>query len=75
MEKNGLVIADSGVIFSLAVLDKLEILEELFDEIKIPIAVWNEITLDETVIYYNWRLKKSVFVNKPTKNYEKLYRI
>jgi hypothetical protein len=53
MNKRELVIADSGVIFSLALLDKLEILQELFDEIKIPIAVWNEITLNETVIYYN----------------------
>jgi predicted nucleic acid-binding protein len=39
--KNGLVIADSGPIFSLALIDKLEILNELFDEIKIPTAVWN----------------------------------
>lgn len=62
MNKNGLVIADSGVIFSLAVLGKLEILEELFDEIKIPIAVWNEITLDETVIYYDKMI--SFFSNK-----------
>jgi predicted nucleic acid-binding protein len=32
--KNGLVIADSGSIFSLAVIDKLDILSSLFDEIK-----------------------------------------
>lgn len=50
---NELVIADSGVIFSLSVLNKLEILEKLFDEIKIPIAVWNEITLNENVEYYD----------------------
>jgi predicted nucleic acid-binding protein len=31
--KNGLVIADSGPIFSLAVVDKLELLESLFDDI------------------------------------------
>ncbi len=35
--KNGLVIAD-----------KLWILDKLFDEIRIPQAVWNEITLDKT---------------------------
>ncbi len=47
------VIADSGVIFSLAVLEKIYLLNELFDTIKIPLAVWNEITLDENAIYYN----------------------
>lgn len=44
--KNGLVIADSGPIFSLALIDKLEILNDWFDDIKIPIAVWTEITID-----------------------------
>ncbi len=39
-DKNGLVIADSGAIFSLAVLDQLE----LFDDTAIPSAVWEEIT-------------------------------
>lgn len=43
--KRGLVIADSGAIFSLAVLNKLNLLELLFDNIKIPYAVWEEITL------------------------------
>lgn len=46
--KNGLVIADSGPIFSLALIDKLDILNSLFDDIKIPQAVWNEITYDKT---------------------------
>jgi predicted nucleic acid-binding protein len=46
--KNGLVIADSGPIFSLALIDKLGILNELFDEISIPTAVWNEITSDKS---------------------------
>lgn len=50
--KNGLVIADSGPIFSLAVIDKLEILNILFDNIKIPIAVWEEITLNKTTEQY-----------------------
>ncbi|MCI5217954.1 MAG: DUF3368 domain-containing protein [Candidatus Electrothrix sp. LOE2] len=52
-EKNGLVIADSGAIFSLAVIDQLEILNALFDDISIPNAVWNEITLDKTTDYYS----------------------
>jgi hypothetical protein len=46
--KNGLVIADSGPIFSLALIDKLDVLYGLFDYIRIPQAVWNEITYDET---------------------------
>jgi hypothetical protein len=46
--KNGLVIADSGPIFSLALIDKLDILYTLFDDIKIPQAVWEEITYDKT---------------------------
>jgi uncharacterized protein len=46
--KNGLVIADSGPIFSLALIDKLDILSALFDDVKIPQAVWNEITYDKT---------------------------
>ncbi|WP_339134259.1 MAG: DUF3368 domain-containing protein [Candidatus Electrothrix sp. GW3-4] len=51
-EKNGLVIADSGAIFSLAVIDQLEMLNALFDNISIPNAVWQEITLDEKTDYY-----------------------
>lgn len=46
--KNGIVIADSGPIFSLAIIDKLEILNLLFDSIRIPFAVWEEITLNKT---------------------------
>ena len=46
--KNGLVIADSGPIFSLSIIDKLEILNALFDDIKISQAVWDEITFDKT---------------------------
>lgn len=46
--KNGLVIADSGPIFTLALIDKLDILNIIFDDIKIPQAVWNEITYDNT---------------------------
>ena len=46
--KNGLVIADSGPIFSLALIERLDILIALFDDIKIPRAVWDEITFDKT---------------------------
>ncbi len=51
--KNGLVIADSGPIFSLALVDKLELLKELFDDIKIPRAVWNEITKHKNADFYS----------------------
>ncbi|MEX2590934.1 MAG: DUF3368 domain-containing protein [Chitinophagales bacterium] len=50
--KNGLVIADTGPIFSLAIINKLELLNHLFDEIKIPKAVWEEITLDKSTKFY-----------------------
>lgn len=50
--KNGLVIADAGPIFSLAIVDKLEILDRLFEEIKIPNAVWKEIILIKTTEFY-----------------------
>ena len=50
--KNGLVIADSGPIFSLAIINKLEILNQLFDTIRIPVAVWEEISRDKTTEQY-----------------------
>lgn len=50
--KNGLIISDTGPIFSLALIDKLDILENLFNEIFIPKAVWEELTRDNTPIYY-----------------------
>lgn len=52
--KNGIVIADAGPIFSLAVLGKLELLDFLFNEIKIPRAVWEEITLNESTEFYEY---------------------
>lgn len=51
--KNGLVIADAGPIFSLALINKLDILDSLFDNIKIPQAVWNEISIDDSKPFYN----------------------
>ena len=50
--KNGLIISDSGPIFSLAIIDKLHVLDALFDEIYIPKAVWEELTKDKTTEYY-----------------------
>ena len=42
----------NGPIFSLAIIDKLEILDDLFAQIYIPTAVWEEITRDKTTSYY-----------------------
>ena len=50
--KKGLVVSDSGPIFSLAIIDKLGILNKLFDEIYIPKAVWEELTRDKTTDHY-----------------------
>ncbi len=49
---NGLVIADAGPIFSLAIIDRLELLDQIFDDIRIPRAVWEEISLVKTVSFY-----------------------
>jgi len=45
---NGLVIADSGPIFSLSIIDRLDLLNALFDHVRIPNAVWDEITYDKS---------------------------
>ena len=51
--KNGLVIADSGPIFSLALIDKLDLLDKLFDDVKISQAVWIEISADESKPFHD----------------------
>ncbi len=43
MKQQLLLIADSGPIISLALLDKLDLLTILFDEVCIPSAVWDEL--------------------------------
>ncbi len=39
-----ILIADSSALIALAVIDKLEILEELFGEVYVPRAVYNEVS-------------------------------
>ena len=46
--KNGVVIADAGPIISLALVNKLELLDALFDDVRIANAVWEKITSDES---------------------------
>lgn len=50
--KSGIVISDAGPIFSLAVLQNLNLLNRFFDEIHIPTAVWEEISLDQSTIHF-----------------------
>ena len=50
--KNGIVIADAGPIFSLATINRLDLLDLLFHDVKIPIAVWDEITLNKSTVIY-----------------------
>lgn len=50
--KNGIVVSDAGPIFSLAIANQLELLSELFDEIYIPKAVWQEVIRDRTTEHY-----------------------
>lgn len=50
--KKGLVVSDSGPVFSLAIIDKLWVLDSLFEEIFIPKAVWLELTKDKSSEHY-----------------------
>lgn len=63
--KKGLVIADAGPIFSLAILNKLDLLNNIFNSIQIPEAVWKEITFDETTSFH--KIIVDFFQNKVTK--------
>lgn len=49
----GLVISDAGPIFSLAIIDGLEILDEMFGEVYIPNAVWEELRRDKSQMHYH----------------------
>jgi len=52
--KNGIVVADSGPIFSLAIIERLDLLDLMFEEVKIPLAVWKEITFDKSQQFYQY---------------------
>lgn len=47
------VVADSGPIFSLAIIDRLHILPSLFSHILIPDAVWHEVTSDPATPHHH----------------------
>lgn len=38
-----IVVADTGTLISLGIAEKIEIIEQIFDEFYIPTAVWNEL--------------------------------
>jgi hypothetical protein len=68
---NGLVIADAGPIFSLAMIHKLDLLRELFDDIKITRAVWEEITFHKSTKFYTSIVeffKENVVTSKDSTN-------
>lgn len=50
--KNGLAVIDSGPVFSLAIINRLSLLDLFFDEVKVPTTVWNEITLNTSSFIY-----------------------
>jgi len=70
MTENKVVVADSGVIISLAVIDKISIFESIFKEVYIPEAVWNEINsiknipeIELTWDYFKNRVKRIKSIN------------
>jgi predicted nucleic acid-binding protein len=42
---NSVIIADSGPLIALSIIDKLELLQQLYEEVLLPPAVWNEVTV------------------------------
>jgi predicted nucleic acid-binding protein len=58
-----IVIADTGVLISLGIVDKIEIIKNLFDEFFIPLAVWEELEKYENPAFpkkYKTMLKKHI---------------
>lgn len=47
------VVADSGPIISLAVIDRLDVLLALFSSVNVPVAVWEEVTQDTGSAYHH----------------------
>ncbi len=41
-----LIVADSSVLIALAICDSLVLLDQLFDDIKVPQAVFDEVIID-----------------------------
>ena len=73
--KPPLLISDSGPIISLALLDQLELLTRLFDDVRIPSAVWEELT--EIRFSHDFSKIAAFFQSRVIKiereNYDRLY--
>lgn len=54
--KNGLAVVDTGTIFSLALVNQLDLLPALFDDLKLAFFVWEDIT-DEDAFESNARIR------------------
>ncbi len=63
--KKGVVIADSGPIISLVLVNRLDILDAIFSDIRIPQAVWEEITANPSLPFFN---KLSTYFKDKTLN-------
>jgi len=64
-----IIVADSSPLISFAILDKLELLDKIFDDIKIPESVYDEITQNDKP--YSKELKEFA-INKTKKVKNKL---
>ena len=42
---NSVIIADSGPLIALSIIDKLDLLQELYEQVLIPPAVWDKVTI------------------------------
>ena len=42
-----IIVADSSPLLSFAILDKLELIEQIFGEVFVPVAVFNELTVSD----------------------------
>ena len=70
MKKGSICIGDTGAIISLAIIDKLSLLDLFFDKIFVPQAVWSELVEDESFaevenikFFFRDRVKKIHSVN------------
>ena len=68
MKKGSICIGDTGAIISLAIIDKLSLLDLFFDKIFVPQAVWSELVEDESFAevenikgFFRDRVKKNSF--------------
>jgi predicted nucleic acid-binding protein len=66
-----LIVADTGPLISLAVIDQIDLLDALFHRVTIPVAVWQELesNIEEASIPQARRFQNNVM---PVTHYEKI---